>query len=441
VKPRADYRLTGWIKTEKVQKVGRAFGAMLNIHELQDPIHGATKGLGGDNDWTQVQLDFNSGQLTELTINCLFGGWGQARGTAWFDDIELTPAPGSELAGEVGHVLRIVTAHYAQRGPVESIVPTLVALKGASPALSAAVLDGLVNGWPQEKPPTLTGPDKQSLANLMDALPESSRDRLLTLAQRWGETELFAVHVKAIVEALKKQITDSGAADDQRVAAAKRLLGLDSQASMLELVLKQVTLLSPPGLASGLINALIESRGPAAGSSLIARWPEFTPGSRRNAIAALIRRPEWARALLDAIEKESVNRSDLAADQWSQLKQNPNAEIARRAEGLSAGGKAVSADREEIVKKLLPLAKEKGDVARGKEVFTATCAVCHTFNGQGGKVGPDLSGIGARDRADILIDILDPNRSVEANYRLWNVTAKNGDTFSGRLDTEDANDR
>jgi putative heme-binding domain-containing protein len=88
------------------------------------------------------------------------------------------------------------------------------------------------------------------------------------------------------------------------------------------------------------------------------------------------------------------------------------------------------------VKKLLPLAKEKGDVSHGKDVFTATCAVCHTFNGQGGKVGPDLSGIGAKDKTEILLDILDPNRSVEANYRLWNVTTKEGDTFSGRLETE-----
>jgi putative heme-binding domain-containing protein len=29
-----------------------------------------------------------------------------------------------------------------------------------------------------------------------------------------------------------------------------------------------------------------------------------------------------------------------------------------------------------------------------------------------------------------------PNRSVEANYRLWNVTTKDGETISGRLDTE-----
>ena len=32
--------------------------------------------------------------------------------------------------------------------------------------------------------------------------------------------------------------------------------------------------------------------------------------------------------------------------------------------------------------------------------------------------------------------MLDPNRSVEANYRLWNLTTKSGDTYAGRLDAE-----
>src|SRR5438046_4700742 len=128
---------------------------MLNIHEMQDPVRGGTKAVNGDSDWTQVQLNFNSGQMTELTINCLFGGWGRATGTAWFDDIELKPLPGSQLAGEIGRVVRLVTTHYAQRGPVDTIVPTLAALKGASTELAIPVLDGLVSGWPQEKAPTI----------------------------------------------------------------------------------------------------------------------------------------------------------------------------------------------------------------------------------------------------------------------------------------------
>jgi len=436
VKPRTLYTLTGWIKTEKVQKAGRANGAMLNVHELQDPVRGGTKALTGDNDWTQVQLNFNSGQMREVTINCLFGGWGRATGTAWFDDIELIPAAGSELAGEVGRVVRLVTTHYAQRGPVDSIVPTLAALNGASPALTLAVLDGLMSGWPQDTPPSLSGAEKNTLANLMESLPESSRDRLLALAQRWGQPELFGTSIASILDALKKQVADTSLVDDKRAAAAKRLVGLEDNADTVAIVLKQIHVLAAPALATGLINALGESRITRTGEAVTEHWGQFSPAVRRAAIAVLMRRGEWAMALLDAIEREKIRKGDLAAEHWSQLKQNPNRAVARRAERLSEINAGISADREAIVKKLLPLAKEKGDPIRGKEVFTAQCANCHLLDGQGGKIGPDLTGIGSRDRSDILLEILDPNRSVEANYRLWNVTTKGGDTFSGRLEAE-----
>jgi putative heme-binding domain-containing protein len=436
VKPRTDYKLTGWIKTEKVQKLGNARGAILNVHELQDPVRGATKPLAGDNDWTQVELVFNSGAMREVTINCLLGGWGRATGTAWFDDIELVPAAGSELAGEIGRVVRLVTTHYAQRGPVDSIVPTLAALKGASPGVATAILDGLMSGWPSDKAPSLNTADQRTLASLMQALPESARDRLLSLAQRWGQHDLFGTNIASIIESLRKQVMDDALADDKRAAAAKRWIGLEDKPEVVETVLKQVNRLTPPALAAGLVNALGDSRNTNTGAAVTAHWPELTPAVRRAAIAVLMRRGDWALSLLDAVANEKINKGDLAPEHWSQLKQNPNRAVARRAERLAEINTGISADREEIVKKLLPLAKEKGDAARGKEVFTASCAVCHTFNGQGGKVGPDLTGIAARDRGDILTEILDPNRSVEANYRLWNVTTKGGDTFSGRLEAE-----
>jgi putative membrane-bound dehydrogenase-like protein len=436
VKPRTDYKLTGWIKTEKLQKLGNARGALFNIHELQDPVRGATKPLTGDNDWTQVELNFNSGQMREITINCLFGGWGRATGAAWFDDLQLTPAAGSELAGEIGRVVRLITAHYAQRAPVDTIVPTLTALKGASPSVAVAILDGLMSGWPGDKAPSLSDLEKKTLATVMEALPEMARDRLLALAQRWGQPDLFGATVASIIDSLKKQISDPANSDDKRGSAAKRLIGLDDSADNLELVLKEVTVLTPPALATGFINALAESRNERTGRLLTEHWSAFSPIVRRSAIAVVMRRGEWAMALLDAVQKEKIRKGDLAPEHWSQLKQNPSRAIAQRAERLADFNAGISADREEIVKKLLPLAKEKGDAVRGKEVFTAQCANCHILNGQGGKIGPELTGIGSRDRSDILLEILDPNRSVEANYRMWNVTTKGGETFSGRLEAE-----
>jgi putative membrane-bound dehydrogenase-like protein len=434
VKPRTEYRLTGWIKTEGVEKVGGGRGAMFNVHELQDPVRGATKALTGDNDWTEVSLNFNSGEMREITVNALFGAWGRATGTAYFDDVQLIMAPGSELGGELGRVVRLVTTHYAQRGPVESILPTLASLKGASAELGGVFLDGLVSGWPEGKAPDVSGSAKAELNTLMKEMPETVRDRLLSLTTKWGRSDLFADNLKEITQRLNEQVAGKGASDEERISAAQRLVRLDDSAETAKLVLSQIDLLTPPELAKGLINAVTESRSSSSGEEIISRWGKLGPGARRAAVTALMRRPEWTIALLRAVEENDIPRADLAAEHWSQLKESRNRMIARRAERLSSA--VGSADREEIVKKLLPLAKEHGDAARGQEVFAANCAVCHIFKGQGGTVGPDLTGIGARDRTEILAEILDPNRSVEANYQLWTVTTRDDETFAGRLESE-----
>ncbi len=85
VKPNKDYRVSVWIKTEDV--AGGGMGALVNVHELQ--LEGKSDGLKGDNDWTEITLEFNSGRHENLLLNCLFGGWGRATGTAWYDDVEV----------------------------------------------------------------------------------------------------------------------------------------------------------------------------------------------------------------------------------------------------------------------------------------------------------------------------------------------------------------
>jgi putative heme-binding domain-containing protein len=138
---------------------------------------------------------------------------------------------------------------------------------------------------------------------------------------------------------------------------------------------------------------------------------------------------------LDAIEGGKLPSSELATEQWAFLKSSPDGNISKRAQSLAGSRGAITADRAAIVAKLLPVAAKSGDPVRGKEVFNANCAVCHAFNGTGGKVGPNLTGIGSREPKDILIDILDPNRSVEANYRSW-IVSTGDETYAGRLESE-----
>jgi DUF1680 family protein/alpha-L-arabinofuranosidase len=85
VKPHSRYRLSAWIKTENLV-AGSSKGALLNLHNLQPT---QTPAVTGTKDWRKVEVEFDTSDNAAVQINCLFGGWGLAKGKAWFDDVSL----------------------------------------------------------------------------------------------------------------------------------------------------------------------------------------------------------------------------------------------------------------------------------------------------------------------------------------------------------------
>jgi putative membrane-bound dehydrogenase-like protein len=340
----------------------------------------------------------------------------------------------SLLPEEALSVIRWVAGHYAAKAPVDSVFEVLAALTAGPPNLSEPILNGLVAEWPRGTAPTLDATKGQLLRDLLGGLKVDVRDRLLALVLRWDRKDIFAAELPGIIEPLRKQVSDSSLSAERRISAAQRLVGLDDQAGTIDSVTGQITPQAAPALVRGLIVALSESRLDGTAEALLRLWPELTPPARRAAINTLLRRPEWTRALMDGLEQGQVQRSDLPPEQWRQLTANPDASIAERVRKIGAINS--NPDRQKAFAALAPALEKRGDLNRGKELFTTACAVCHHFNGQGGQVGPDLSGIGIRPPQEILAEIVDPNRSVEANYRLWTAETKTGETYSGRLDTE-----
>ena len=79
------------------------------------------------------------------------------------------------------------------------------------------------------------------------------------------------------------------------------------------------------------------------------------------------------------------------------------------------------------------LAKKRGDIERGKAILAASanndaaCLKCHTINGVGGKIGPDLSAIGTKaSRENMLESILYPSKAIADQFVQWNVVTKKG---------------
>jgi putative heme-binding domain-containing protein len=346
---------------------------------------------------------------------------------------KLDPAAEGKLA-EVG---TRVAEHYARGNPGGAVGALVVTLAGADPQAAAAILDGLSRGWPRTGAVKLDDPAEKALVKLMTSLPVASRATLASLARRWGSTAVERFGEK-LAASLLETVRNPKETDESRTEAALQLIDLrKADAGAVRSLLETISARTSPELAAGLIVAVRRSEAPDAGAFLVNALPSLTPAARKGALGALLGRTEWVRALLGGLAQGKVALSELSPDQAQALASHPNAAIAAEARKLLArGGGLPDADRQKVIDELEPRVLTGGDPARGKQVFAQTCAKCHTHYGEGAKIGPDLTGMWVRPKRELLVDILDPSRSVEGNYRQYSVATNDGRVLVGLLASE-----
>ena len=86
-----------------------------------------------------------------------------------------------------------------------------------------------------------------------------------------------------------------------------------------------------------------------------------------------------------------------------------------------------------------------GDAVAGREIFLnkteVACLRCHKVQGHGGEVGPDLTGIGAKQTREYLLEsLVDPNRQIAKGFETVVLGLRNGTLVSGVLKAETADE-
>ncbi len=297
-----------------------------------------------------------------------------------------------------------------------------------------ALIGGLARGWPRDKAPALDADAERAIAGLLPKLSPEARGQMLGLASRWGVKGLDAF-VAGLARDFLAAASDGSKPEAARIAAAGQLIDLrkaDPRAA--REVIALVSPRTPPDLASGLIGAVARSDSPEVGPALVDAIGPMTPAARKASLLALLGKTDWTGALVSGIEEGKVALSLLSLDQSQALAAHPDSKIAERARALLArGGGLPDPDREKVIQALAPLVMKGGDASRGKEIFKKECLKCHTHSGEGGKVGPDLTGMAAHPRSELIVHILDPSRSVEGNFLQYTVSTTAGRILSGLL--------
>lgn len=286
------------------------------------------------------------------------------------------------------------------------------------------------------------------LAKTLDALKQEGKTDalLLTLMKAvndGGGKKALASVSKVFDEELIDRLvrTSSISASDEKLSLATRVeairsLSLGKLADVRAPLVKLLDLKQPGEVQLAALGVLDRFNDPELAGVLAKNWETLSPRLRAAAGEALLARPDRVTALLDAIEKKSFAPQNLDATQIKRLMTHKDAAIQKRASTLLAAFKP--ARRTEVVEKYRKALELTGDPAKGKAIFTKTCAACHKLEGTGHELGPNLSAMKNRGIDAILTNVLDPNAEVNPQYLSYNCNLDDGKQVTGIIQSETA---
>lgn len=287
--------------------------------------------------------------------------------------------------------------------------------------LLAGLAEGL-RGWRRATPPAAWPAFAARLAPAAAADP--------ALAARLRDLQVLFGDGRSLDE-VRKLVLDGSADVAARSAALRTLIAAapPDLRAVCESVLR-VRFLNTVAAAG-----LARFDDPALGEKLARSYTSFHPSERPALIETLVARPAFARALLAELAAGRLPRESLTPFHVRQIRSFGDPALTAAVAAAWGELRESAAEKRALIVRLraelTPAVLAAADKSAGRAAFARLCASCHTLYGEGGNLGPDLTGAG-RDNLDYLLEnIIDPGAVVTADYRMTVVKLKDGRTLNG----------
>ena len=280
----------------------------------------------------------------------------------------------------------------------------------------------------------------------MPKLPKSLTKALNDYMAKQSGGDLTLALRSGNADALKKALallSDKTASSTARIAIAKTLAELGKQ----EAVMPMVNILkatNPPGLKRGILQAAAKFDDKRIPEALLLGWEGQIAGDkalREDALRVMAGRKEWAQILVNFVNEWKIPAKQFTVDIVRQLSLFKDAEIDasidKHWKGLLATGPTPEKKKEsERIKAVLKTGL--GNADKGKIQFMGRCAICHKLFGEGGQIGPELTGYD-RSNADFWLDnLFMPSMEIREGFGAYIVKTKGGQILTGLMDAQDA---
>ncbi len=326
-----------------------------------------------------------------------------------------------ERAGRGG--IPLVAQYVARRAVDADALEPLVAAIGTTPKMLPALLEGMRDGLEGRidlVPPANWTPT-------FDRLKKSSDVRVARLivevARQFGDTEaarrnLTAVRTSSLPIGERQKAL-------QTLAAQRRP----------ELVPELPRAMDDAPLRIDAIRAIAAFDDESLGKLLIARFQTFNAVEKAEAVQTLASRGRYGRMLTDALASGAIAKRDVPSHAARQLRRVVGvrfADVWGPIEDNAGEDRAYARYRGMLTESAIAGA----NLPTGRAIFQRTCGPCHKLYGEGGTMGPDLTGSNRANLEYVLSNVLNPSGEVQDAYKMVIVTTRDGRTHSGNVASE-----
>ncbi|HTU93476.1 MAG TPA: c-type cytochrome [Gemmataceae bacterium] len=310
-----------------------------------------------------------------------------------------------------------------------SLTPLVrVLTESDNPAVQLDVLRGMYEALQGRRSATAPEGWSEVHRKLTDSKNAEIREKVLQLSVIFGDPQALAM--------LRKTAADPKAEATARRNALQTLVE-KRPPDLLPLLRK---LIGDRVVRSTVLRGLASYSDPQIPQFILEHYASFSDAEKADAVATLASRPAYALALLDAMERGRVPRRDLSAFTVRQLLAFKDKKLTERLTKVWGSIRPPSAEKTTLLAKykaMVPAnALKKADRKHGRLLFSRTCASCHTLFGEGGKIGPDLTGSQRTNPEYLLTKLIDPSAVVARDYQMTVLTLKNGRILSGLIKEE-----
>ncbi len=318
----------------------------------------------------------------------------------------------------------------ASADPPKALQPLVrVLLTTDNPAVQRDVLAGMIDalqgrrlaapeGWPQVQAKFAASPSAEV------------REKTLLLSVMFGDPDA--------AKSLRQTAGDPNAVESSRRVALQTLV--EAKAADLTPLLRD--LLTDKTMRGPALRALAAFNDPDTPVVILKHYRDYTDAEKADAVATLAARPAYAMALLDAMQRGEVPTRDLSAFTARQLLGLNDKALSDKLTKVWGVIRPASADKTKLLARYLSLtppdALKKADRSAGRAIFARTCAKCHTLFGEGGKIGPDLTGSQRINPEYVLTKVLDPSAVVAKDFQMTIFNFADGRVVNGIVKEENA---